>query len=194
VGNVLPGSPADKAGLKQGDVITSFAGEKFNDGSSFRLKVATSEPLKSYELGYLRKGQQRVTQITPAPAEKVRFAVEESDESKGETEKAEPAKTDINAFGLEVQPLTADLAKSLGFPAGLKGVVVSSVKDGSPAAEAGLQEGDVITKVVRDHKFQPLTDVKEFQEVSSKADELALYVQSSKGPGRFVTLTKPTKI
>jgi len=192
VGNVLPGSPADKAGLKQGDVITSFAGEKFNDGSSFRLKVATSEPSKSYEIGYLRDGAERTTSIVPAPADKVVFAIENEDGPKDQAEKAEPAKTDINAFGLEVQPLTADLAKSLGFPAGLKGVVVSSVKDGSPAAEAGLQEGDVITKVVRDHKFQPLTDVKEFQEVSSKADELALYVQSGKA-GRIVTLSKNAK-
>ena len=50
----------------------------------------------------------------------------------------------------------------------------SSVKDGSPAEAAGIQEGDVITKVVRDHKPQPLTSVKEFEELSSKTDELAL--------------------
>ena len=68
VGEVVPGSPADKAGLKQGDVITSFAGEKVNDHSSFRLKVATSEVAKSYELGYLREGSQKTTSIVrPRP-------------------------------------------------------------------------------------------------------------------------------
>ena len=71
-------------------------------------------------------------------------------------EHSEPAKTSISAFGLEVQPLTEELAKPLGLPAQLKGVVVSSVKEGSPASEAGIQEGDVITKVVRNRRIQPM--------------------------------------
>jgi serine protease Do len=193
VGDVAPGSPADKAGLKQGDVITSFAGEKVQDHSSFRLKVATSEVSKSYEIGYVRDGQKRSTSITPAPADKVRFALEDTEDgAKDRSEKAEPAKTAISAFGLEVQPLTAELAKPLGLPAGVKGVVVSSVKDGSPAAEAGIQEGDVITKVVRNRRIQPLTSVQEFQNLASNADELALYVQSGR-LGRFVTLSKNAK-
>ena len=191
VGDVVPGSPADKAGLKQGDVITSFAGEKVQDRSSFRLKVATSEVSRSYDIGYVRDGKSLSASITPAPADKVVFEVEQG-EAKEKSEKAEPAKTAISAFGLEVQPLTAELAKPLGLPTGLKGVVVSSVKEGSPAAEAGIQEGDVITKVVRNHRIQPLTSVQEFQDLSSKGDELALYVQTGKA-GRFVTLSKNAK-
>jgi serine protease Do len=192
VGNVLPGSPADKAGLKQGDVITSFAGEKVQDRSSFRLRVATSEVSKPHEIGYLRDGKERTTSIVPAPADKVVFDIERKDRSEERSPKAEPAKTAINDFGLEVQPLTAELAKPLGLSADLKGLVVSSVKEGSPAAEAGIQEGDVITKVVRDRKIQPVTGVEDFQNFASKADELALYVQSGK-LGRFVTLSKNAK-
>jgi serine protease Do len=193
VGDVVPGSPADKAGLKQGDVITSFAGEKVNDHSSFRLRVATSEVAKSYDLGYLRKGKERTTSITPAPADKVVFDIEREDgDAKARPEKAEPARTAISAFGLEVQPLTPELAKPLGLPSDLKGVVVSSVKEGSPAAEAGIQEGNVITKVVRNQEIQSLTSVQDFQELASKADELAIYVQAGK-LGRFVTLSKNAK-
>jgi serine protease Do len=192
VNGVLPGSPADKAGLKQGDVITSFAGEKVQDRSSFRLKVATSEVAKPYEIGYLRDGRERTTSIVPAPADKVVFDIERKDGSEERAAKPEPAKTAISDFGLEVQPLTAELAKPLGLPAGLKGLVVSSVKEGTPAAEAGIQEGDVITKVVRDRKIQAVTSVEDFQSYASKADELALYVQSGK-LGRFVTLTKNAK-
>jgi serine protease Do len=193
VADVVPGSPADKAGLKQGDVITSFGGEKIHDASSFRLQVATSEVSKSYELGYVRGGRSRTTSITPAPYEKVHFAIEDSEYgARDRSEKSEPAKTSISAFGMEVQPLTAELAKPLGLPADLKGLVVSSVKEGSPAAEAGIREGDVITKVVRNRQIQPLTGVEEFQSLASKSDELALYVQSGK-LGRFVTLTKNAK-
>jgi serine protease Do len=192
VGDIVPGSPAEKAGLKRGDVITGFAGEKVTDSPSFRLKVATSEPSKPYELTYLRKGRERTTTITPAPAEKVRFANDDQEESKDQSESAEPEKTSIAAFGLDVQPLTSELARSLGVPAGTKGVVVSSVKEGSPAAEAGLREGMVITGVVRNQETQPVTGVEELQKLASKSDELALYVQTGK-TGGYVTLSKGAK-
>jgi serine protease Do len=192
VGNVLEGSPADKAGLKQGDVITGFAGEKVNDRSSFRLKVATSEVSKAYELVYLRDGQKRTTSIEPAPAEKVVFEIERGGRQGARPNPAEPAKTNINAFGLEVQALTPELVKQLGVPSDTKGVVVSDVKEESPAEAAGIQAGDVITKVIRDRKFQSLSSVQEFQELASKADELALYVQSGKA-GRLVVLSKSGK-
>jgi serine protease Do len=192
VGDVVSGSPADKAGIKRGDVIVGFAGEKVTDSGSFRIRVATSEPSRSYELRYLRKGKERSTQITPAPAETVHFAIEDELESKDHSEKAEPVKTSIGAYGLEVQPLTAELAKSLGTPAGTKGVVVSSVKEGSPAADAGLREGAVITGVLRNQEVQPVTSVEEFEKLASKADELVLYVHSGKAAG-FVPLSKGTK-
>jgi serine protease Do len=193
VGDVVPGSPADKAGLKSGDVITSFGGEKIQNGSSFRLKVATSEVSKPHEIGFIRDGKSRTAQITPAPAEKVVFEQERANRpGSGRSESAEPAKTTINAFGLEVQPLTPELSRPLGLDPKVKGVVVTSVKDGSPAEAAGIQEGDVITKVIRDHKFQPLTSVKEFEELSSKSDELAIFVQSGK-VSRPVVLKKDSK-
>ena len=76
VDDVVSGSPADKAGLKAGDVITSFGGEKIQNGSSFRLKVATSEVSKSHEIGFIRDGKPRTAQIVPAPAENVVFEQE----------------------------------------------------------------------------------------------------------------------
>jgi serine protease Do len=80
----------------------------------------------------------------------------------------------------------------LGVPADIKGVVVSSVKDGSPAEAAGIQEGDVITKVIRDRKFQSVTGVKAFQELAASADELALSIQSGKA-SRLVVVSKNAK-
>ncbi len=51
----------------------------------------------------------------------------------------------------------------------------------------------MITKVVRDRKIQPVSTVKEFQDLASKSDEVSFYVQSGKLPGRFVTLSKAKK-
>jgi len=104
----------------------------------------------------------------------------------------EPAKTTINDFGLDVQPLNSELAKPLGLPADLKGLLVSSVKEGSPAEAAGVQEGDVITKIFRDRKLQPVTTVKDFQDLAGKQNELAVYIQRGK-IGSIVALSKNPK-
>jgi serine protease Do len=192
VAEVVSGSPADKAGLRQGDVITSFGGEKVLDASSFKLRVATSEVSRTYELGYVRDGKPATTTIVPAPADRVVFDVEREDGGNNRSDKGEPAKTSITAFGLEVQPLTSEVIKALGLPAETKGVVVSSVKEGSPAGEAGIQEGDVITKVVHNRRIQQVTGVEQFQSVAGQSDELAIVVQSGK-LSRFVTLTKGPK-
>ncbi len=85
-------------------------------------------------------------------------------------DRSEDSKAEIADFGLEVQPLTPELAKPLGLPASTSGLVVTSVKEGSAAAEKGIQEGDVITKVVRDRRPQPVGSVKSFQDLASKSE------------------------
>ena len=193
VAEVVKGSPADKAGLKEGDVITSFAGEKIQDASRFRLRVATSEPAHAYDIGFVREGKERSTQIVPAAADKVVFDVERENGGQEESGSSEPSSTTIAGFGLEVQPLTEEIGKQLGLPSDLKGLVVTSVKSGSPAADASIQEGDVLTKVVRDQKIRPLSSVEELKGLASKHDELAVVVQSGKSVSRFVTLSKAKK-
>jgi serine protease Do len=195
VGEIVPGGPADKAGLKQGDVIVGYAGEKIQSIPTFRLKVAGSAAGKASELEYFRDGKRHTASITPAPAENVVFDVEREQEAEGEAGAAkEPVKTAISDFGLEVQPLTPELAKSLGLDEKVKGVLVAEVKENSAAEAEGIKAGDVITKVVRDRGVQSLAGVKEFQDLAAKSDEISVYVQpSSKGPGRFVTLSKPKK-
>jgi serine protease Do len=193
VDDVVKGSPADKAGLKQGDVIVGFGGDKVTSRPTFRLKVASSPVGKSYDIDYYRDGHRHTANITPAPAENVVFDLEREQGQDRESRSTEPVKTAIGDFGLEVQPLTSDLAKSLDLPAGTKGLLVSQVKDGSAAEAEGIKEGDVITKVVRDRKIQPLTNVSEFASLASKSDELSVYVQSGKTRGRFVTLSKVKK-
>jgi serine protease Do len=188
VGDVLPGSPADKAGLKEGDIVTGFAGSKVYDPSSFRLKVATSEVAKPYEIVFLRDGKSQTARIVPVASDEKAVEVEKETAAKA----PQGDKATVTEFGLEVQPLTSELAKPLGIPDDVTGLLVTSVKEGSSAAESGIQEGDVITKVVRDRKFQPMTSVKSFQELAAKSDELAVRVQRGKD-GRIVNLVKSPK-
>ncbi len=69
VGEVFPGSPGDKAGLQQGDVITGFDGTPAKSVASFRNLVSTSEIGKEFALTYLREGQEKAAKVTLVPYE-----------------------------------------------------------------------------------------------------------------------------
>jgi len=194
VNQVVKGSPADKAGLKVGDVILGFAGAPVQSQAAFRIQVASSDAGQTYELKYYRDGKTQTTSVTLAREDQVVFDQERNrNRPSREAQPAETAKAEFEGYGLEVQPLTAELAKQFGYQNDEKGVVVSSVKPGSPAEAAGLEPGLLITKFVKDQKIQPVTDLKTFQDYVGKANEVAVYVQSSGNPGRFVTLSKASK-
>jgi serine protease Do len=187
---VLPGSPADKAGLKAGDVITSFDGKPVLSVPTFRLRVAASDVGKSFNMTYFRAGKEQTTTVTPAAATQVLFAQEREEGAETpESARVEPPKAEIKDFGFEVQPLTSELAVQFGLDKDAKGLLISSVKEGSPAEAAGLTEGDVITKVVQDARPRPVPELKEFQTLVGKSDMLTFHVQTKEG-ARFVTLSK----
>ncbi len=193
VGEVLPDGPAAKAGLKQGDVIVGYGGEKILSIPTFRLKVASSAANKSSDVEFFRDGKRQTAKITPAPAENVVFDVERQQTEGDAAEEAEPAKTAISDFGLEVQALTPDLAKGLRLNDKMKGVLIASVKEGSVAEAEGLKAGDVITSVILDGGPKDVTSVAGFQKAAADASVLSFYVKSADGPGRFVSLSKPKK-
>jgi serine protease Do len=196
VSEVFAGSPAAKAGLKQGDVLVKFDDTPAVNIASFRNFVATSELSRPHTLTYLREGQTRTAQITLEPADKVLAQAEERFKEEGSAEekpaKEKENKVELGDFGIEVQELTPALAASFGFPKETKGVVISEVKPGTPAEAEGLQPGLAITKVVKDKRVQALTSPKQFQDLAGKADELTIYVQTKDG-GKFVTLLKAKK-
>jgi serine protease Do len=195
IGEVLPGSPADKAGLKTGDVITAFNGQPVVSLPTFRLTVASSESGKEFGLTYWRDGKEHATTVVPAPADQVVFEQEKALQERAQepAKVAEGPKAKLGDFGLEVQALTPELAAQFGYEKDAKGLLISDVKTDSPAAEAGLEPGLLITKVVKDQRPQAVTSVKDFQSLAGKADEIALYVVTPKGQGHFVTLSKAKK-
>ncbi|MEO6809183.1 MAG: trypsin-like peptidase domain-containing protein [Isosphaeraceae bacterium] len=198
IGDVVEDSPAAKAGLKKGDIITEFQGHEIDNPAEFKIVVSTSDADKPYELKYIREGKEQSTKITPSPEKDVRFAFERGDEERPAApkrgERSAPAPGESKGFGLGIQTLTPELAKQFGYPEGTEGVVIASVEEKSPARAAGLEEGDLITKVVMNKKIEPVKDAKEFTElVKDDADELAIYVKDVRNPtkpGQFITLSK----
>ncbi len=197
VGEVFDDTPAAKAGLKKGDILTKFDDILAVNVAAFRNYVATSDVDKPHTLTYVRDGQIKTAQITLGSAETVLAKAEERFGPKAKPEPKKPeevtAKVDLGDFGIEVQELTPELGKTFGYRSELKGLLISKVKADSPAEAAGLKAGLLITTVVKDKQSRPVESAKQFEELTSKSDELTFYVQSPSDTGRFVPLAKPKK-
>jgi serine protease Do len=157
VANVTAGSPAEQAGLKIGDTITSVDGKEVKTGDDLVADIASRKPGSKAKLVYVRNGKKQDTTVTIADRSKL-FAsrLGEEDES-GEEEAPKASK-----FGVTVRGITADLADRLSIAAG-KGVVVSDVKQGSFAEDVGLSRGDVILEVNK----QPVNTPDDFSKIES---------------------------
>jgi serine protease Do len=193
VAEVVEDSPAEKAGLRIGDLITKFDNEPIGSVSGFRNTVSTSDIGKSYELNYLRNGKEMVAKVVPAPQESVRFAMEKERDRAREETNGQQARAKVDGYGLSVQPLTPVLARQLGYE-GKEGVVVASVDPDGPAAQNGLEAGDLITKVMKDKKPVAIKAAKDLVDAAS-GDELVVYVEdvNKKLDGQFVTISKAKK-
>ncbi len=194
VGKIVPGSPADKAGLRWGDVLTKFQGEPILNGPSFRNLISTSDIGKPFELTYFREGKEKSASVVLAREEDVRSRItqEAGESAPAEEKKAEAEAVKFEDLGLGVQPLTPALAEQFGYSKGAEGVVVASVKEESPADDAELKVGDLISRMIVDKKVQPVKGVEDLK-VADKGEDLAFYVERNGEPGRFVTLSKANK-
>lgn len=132
VADVVKDSPAEKAGLQQGDIIQKYNGTVINNIASFRNAIALMKPGSKISLGVLRKGNSVNTtvEIADFPVEKAASIA-----SKGESK-----------LGIEVETLTPELAKSFGIT-DIQGVLVNKVDSNSIAALAGLKKGMQILAV-----------------------------------------------
>jgi len=204
VAAVLPGSPADKAGIKKDDVITGFDGQSIYNPSGFKIVVSTSDPGKSYKLNYLRGGKEGSAAITPSPEAQVVFAQERNleqlrermREREREQEKARPRSRPAPSarpagFGLKVEALTPEVAAKHGYPKETEGVVITDVAKDSPAFQAGLEQGDVITKFVEGEDVKPVKSARDFEALLGKnKGELNVFVKDVRHPTQPANLVK----
>ena len=135
VAQVADDSPANKAGLKVGDVIVSYQGKAVKDIGSFRNRVSLTPPGSRESLTIIRDGERREIDVTIGKLGDQTLLAEAPAESAEE-------------LGLSVQTLTPQLAQQFGAKAG-RGVVVTQVEPGSIAAMGGVKTGDVILQVNR---------------------------------------------
>ncbi len=156
VADISPGSPAESAGLKRGDIITMYEGEPINQITDLTGKVALTSPGTKVKLDIIRNKQKK--QITIKVDEMPE--TEEKPQSKTEKPEAEPG-----LIGLNVINITPDLVRRYNLPSDT-GVLVTSVAGGSIASESGFKRGDIILSINK----QKINSVEDYTKIIDTLD------------------------
>ena len=175
VSEVIQGSPAEKAGIRSGDVITEYEGKSIEHANDLPILVAQTPVGKSVNVVVQRENKRVPITVTV-------------DELKEEEKVASVPEKE--RLGLAVQTVTPDIARSLGLDQA-QGVIVSSVRPGSPAADAGLLRGDVILEVNR----RAIKSAAELQKTidNAKAGANLLFLVRRSGNNLFLAMNVPEK-
>lgn len=184
VASVTPDGPAEKAGLKAGDVILEFNGEKVDAMRSLPRIVAETEIESTATVVYWRDGKERKTKVTIGELEKAEENGLLSSESPVEVTDA----TKVESVGLSLKTLNDQNAEEFGIPASTKGVLVVDVEPSSEAAAKGIIPGDVIVEINQ----KPVRSPEEAKEIIEKAEKTSrrsvLLLISREGDVRFTAL------
>jgi serine protease Do len=176
VNGVQSGSPAEKAGVRRGDVITAVNGETVKGYNDLRNEVSQILPGSSVKLTLVRDGKEQVVTATLAELKASKDADANRDaESPG----------DATGFGMSVEPLTREQARQLGVSA-TSGVLITDVQPSGRAADAGLRQGDVIVEVDR----QPVASPDALRAALKTGSRPALLLVQRGAASMFVTLER----
>jgi serine protease Do len=135
VAEVSPDTPAAKAGIKAGDVITEVNGQKVKNPRDLAMDIAAIKPGDEAKLNVIREGQSKTFDVTVA-----QLPTEQTASSQGEANHHE-------GIGLALAPISPEMRDQLNLPENTHGALVAEVKPGSPADRAGVHQGDVIVGV-----------------------------------------------
>jgi serine protease Do len=152
VADVMPDSPADKAGIRAGDIITHVEEMTINGGMELKREVLKKEIGEEITLTVQREGRRLTFTFTTAQRQPVEMTRRRSD-----------GVVESELLGIRVSELTAELRGRYDLTGQEEGVVIVGVTESGPAARAGLGPGDVIREVNR----QPVQDLDDFTEATA---------------------------
>jgi len=175
---VMEDSPAEKGGLKSGDVIVEFNGEPVKNVADLQLKVINTKPGEKVKITVIRDGERKelTVEVGQMPGSE-RLASSDL----------------MSKFGFAVQELTSELRQKLGAPKWVKhGLVITEVKSGSSAEDAGLKEGDIIVSAgITPKDLRPVKSVDDLLDVVEKAGDSGVLLKVVRGEGVFYAVLNP---
>ena len=177
VSDVTSGGPAEKAGIRSGDVIVGFEGKEIRDQHDLPQVVALTKPGKTVDVRLLREGKETTVAVTIAQME-------------GEPGKPAGGHEISKNLGLTVQDITPEIARRFEIE-NTKGVAVTGVADGTPAEDAGFNEGDIVRAILRQDKRIPVTNAAGFAKLVKKfqSDKTMLFLVE-RGEARILLTVK----
>ena len=178
VAGVNDGGPADKAQIRNGDIILSFNGQDVKEMRSLPLIVAQTEIGKTVPLVVWRDGKQVTLQAVVGE-----LPDDQKVASADVPAKPEPAKPlELSGLGLQLAPITQDARDKFQIAADQKGVLVAGVTSGTPASDRGLKPGDVIVEVQQEQVSTP-ADVQDRIEKVRKSNRKSVLILVQSGDG-----------
>lgn len=164
INSVTPGSAAEKGGVKRDDIIIAINNDPIDDTNVLRNKVAGTSPGTEIKLRVIRDGQEQelsvvLGELNPEAANNQ----QPNDANRQQQEKS----NESGKLGVNLQPLSPQIARQLGLPEDTSGVVVSDVDQSGAAAKAGIARGDVILTINR----EPVNSLEAVQGALEKAGE-----------------------
>jgi serine protease Do len=165
IADVVKDSPADKAGLASGDVLMEFDGRKVDAPQDLQKAVGVTAPGKGVPMKVWRDKGEKTLEIKVG-------------ETPEDTAQLEPSGKSKNLLGLETRPITPEIARQLNLRT-TEGVVVAGVEEEGPAAEAGLQRGDVIREINR-QRIRSVQDYERATQGLKPGDRVTVLLQ--RGP------------
>ena len=183
VAQVTPDGPAAKAGIKQGDVIVAVNGARIDEMRRLPRLIADIRPGETAQLSVWRNGREQTMRATIAafPEQKEASATTERGDRSGRVS------TD-KVLGLKLAPVSPETRRNFRLADGASGVVVTDVGDDSPAADKGVQAGDVIVAVENESVSSPADVVSRIERAQKENRRAVLLLLSRDAQERFVAV------
>jgi serine protease Do len=190
VGDVTPGKPGDKAGLKSGDVITKIDGEEVKDSNDLTMKVTSHAPGDTVTLDVIRDGKPMKVNVTlgqrPTGLDWAKSGPNSGNNDNNDNDNG--SADNSSARGINVENLTPEVVQQLGLNPGTKGVVVTNIDADSTAADAGgIGRGTVIIAVDR----HPVTNVADFKRLMAQAQDKPVLLTTNNGGSTAFIVVQP---
>jgi serine protease Do len=174
VDDVMPDAPAEKAGIKSGDFITTFNGKDVSDAHELQLTVSQCEPGRPATVKLIRDGVQKNFTVTLA-ALPDQGGSDSGNQGSSDTDSSQTDALD----GVNVADMDRDTRQELKIPDNVQGAIVTDLDQDSNSAEAGLRKGDIIVEIDR----QPVTDAETAVRLGqqAKGDQILLKIWRGNG-------------